>query len=121
MDMKKLCLIGFCIIFLSACSGGNDYLRGVFVEEVEPTITGEIIDIEIEANRFLVQSKEDKTIDGKPIMIWFSTVELENLKEDERVTETLKIGQIVSVRSKEKVDESSYPAQAIADWIEFVE
>jgi len=73
----------------------------------KPTITGEIV--QIEGGRFLVESKTEKLTDGRPDAIWFSTDEIESLKE----------GQNVSVWTK--AIEESYPGQANAEKIEINE
>lgn len=70
----------------------------------EPTITGEIT--EIEDGRFLVISKTDELSTGEPDTIWFSTDDINSLE----------IGQTVSVWTT-NINES-YPGQAKADKIE---
>lgn len=73
----------------------------------EPTITGEIV--KIEDGKFLVESTTEKSLDGRPNAIWFTTEEIEPLK----------VGKIVSVWT-DKI-EDSYPGQARATKIEIKE
>lgn len=73
----------------------------------KPTIIGEIV--RIEGGRFLVEDKTEKLSDDRPYAIWFSTDEIESLKE----------GQNFSVWTN--AIEESYPAQADAKKIEINE
>ncbi|MEQ6353046.1 DUF3221 domain-containing protein [Lysinibacillus sp. M3] len=73
----------------------------------KPIIIGEIV--RIEGGRFLVEDKTEKLSDDRPYAIWFSTDEIESLKE----------GQNVSVWTN--AIEESYPEQADAKKIEINE
>ncbi|MFJ8512058.1 DUF3221 domain-containing protein [Lysinibacillus xylanilyticus] len=115
--MKKFSLI-LSLIFLSigllGCqqSGKESELNKEISKSTEeitdkPTIIGEIV--QLEGERFLVESIAEKLPDGRPNAIWFSTDEIESLK----------VGQNVSVWTT--AIEESYPAQASADKIEINE
>ena len=101
--MKKLSLI-LSVILLSIGLLGCQQSD----KEDEPSIIGEIV--KIEDGSFLVESTTEKTSDGRPDAIWFSTDDIEPLK----------VGQIVSVWTKNPIMQS-YPEQASADEIEIKE
>ncbi|MGE7689614.1 DUF3221 domain-containing protein [Lysinibacillus sp. NPDC097214] len=115
--MKKFSLI-ISLLFLSigllGCqkSGNEEELDKEISKSTEkitvkPTIIGEIV--QIEGERFLVESITEKLPDGRPDAIWFSTDEIESLK----------VGLTVSVWTN--AIEDSYPQQANAEKIEINE
>ncbi|MFJ7730900.1 DUF3221 domain-containing protein [Lysinibacillus sp. NPDC097231] len=111
MILKKYILL-LSLIFLSigllGCqqsSKEKEFNKEKTTEEItdKPTIIGEIV--QLEGERFLVESITEKLPDGRPDAIWFSTDEIESLK----------VGQNVSVWTT--AIEESYPGQASADKI----
>ncbi len=114
MALKRISLILSLILLLTGLLGcqqkeeiKESTVAGKDVEIAnEPTITGEIT--EIEENEFLVISKTEKLPNGDPDSIWFTTDDIEPLK----------IGQTVSVWATFIND--SFPGQAGADKIEIV-